>query len=300
MPSPCKYLSHLTRQGYPLTKSEDIEYQPCTNGGPTGESSNINRFQEFSRLELPRLVRRTLEVTVEEEAQPLEDRLKERLVDIVRDCQTQLISLFQSTLTQSETSPALSLSQLRLPEIETTVAPSPSLDATTVITVQNTQQQQQPGQAAPFQNFDSFQPPDTVDYIPIPAQYPEHEHVVAKHEASPPIEGGSNTPDSGYDSTWNAAPLPPQETYIPSQGNFTQTLPFAHAARMPQSQPQPQPQHQHQHQHQPQLAYNAGAMFVESEYVDLGGYYGLFQSRNAGFDAGTMDPSWAYLDGTGG
>lgn len=249
----------------------------------------MSRFQEFSRLELPRLVRRTLEVTVEEEAQPLEERLKERLVDIVRDCQTQLISLFQSTTTQSETSPALSLSQLRLPESESTVAPSPSLDIT-VATVKRTQQQQQqpPSQAPPFQNFDSFQPPETADYIPIPVQYPEHEQVVAKHEASPPVEGGGNTPDSGYDSTWNAAPLPPQEPYIQSQGNYTQTLAFAHATLVPQQQAQPQP------------AYNTGAMFVESEYVDLGGYYGLFQSRNAGYEAGMMDLSWAYLDGTGG
>jgi hypothetical protein len=282
MPSPCKCSSRLIRQ--PPDRFEDIEYQPCTNGGPTGESSNITRFQEFSRLELPRLVRRTLEVAVEEEAQPLEERLKERLVDIVRDCQTQLISLFQSTATQSENSPALSLSQLQLPDSGAAVEPSPSLDTTGIVSVHNTQQQ--PVQAAPFPNFDSFQPPETVDYIRIPVQYPEHEQRVTKHEASPPVEGGGNTPDSGYDSTWNHAPLPPQETYIQTQGNFTQSLPFSHVAHIPQQQPQP--------------AYTSGTMFVESDYVDLGGYYGLFQSQHAGFDAAMTHPSWAYLEGTGG
>lgn len=301
MPSPCKCLSRVTPDTL-LTGIKDIEYQPCTNGGPTGEPSNISRFQEFSRLELPRLVRRTLEVTVEEEAQPLEDRLKERLVDIVRDCQTQLISLFQSTLAQSKSSPALSLSQLRLPGSDTgTVEPSPPLVPTTVAVVQTTQQRpQQPSQTAPFHNFDSFPPPDTVDYIPIPTQYPEHEHIVAKHEASPPVEGGGSTPDSGYDSAWNTAPMPPpQESYLPGQGSFTQTLPFTHAPRMAQPQPQHQHQHQQQQHNQPQPSYNAGAMFVDSEYVDLGGYYGLFQSRNGGFDAGMLEPAWTYMDGAG-
>ncbi len=94
MPNPCKFLSsvHVAKTN---PSSIDIEYQPCT--GETPEPSNITRFQEFSRLELPRLVRRTLETAVEQEAQPLEDRLKERLVDIVKECQTQLVALFQVT-----------------------------------------------------------------------------------------------------------------------------------------------------------------------------------------------------------
>ncbi|KAF1844455.1 uncharacterized protein K460DRAFT_397545 [Cucurbitaria berberidis CBS 394.84] len=71
-----------------------IEYQPCTRQTP--EPSDITQFQEFTRLELPRLVRRTLEIVVEQEAQPLEDKLKERLVDIVKECQSQLVNMFQA------------------------------------------------------------------------------------------------------------------------------------------------------------------------------------------------------------
>jgi hypothetical protein len=78
MPSP--YCEYITR-----SKSPDSD-----------KSRNVARFQEFSRLELPRLVRRTLEVAVEKEAQPLEERLKDQLVDIVRECQSQLISMFQA------------------------------------------------------------------------------------------------------------------------------------------------------------------------------------------------------------
>ncbi|RYO42753.1 hypothetical protein AA0111_g398 [Alternaria arborescens] len=78
-----------------------IEYK--RNTANAAESSNSARFQEFSRLELPRLVRRTLESIVEHEAQPLEDRLKERLVDIVRQCQMQLETMFQTAARPSNT-----------------------------------------------------------------------------------------------------------------------------------------------------------------------------------------------------
>ncbi|RYN68691.1 hypothetical protein AA0118_g1174 [Alternaria tenuissima] len=85
-----------------------IEYQ--RNTASAGESSSSTRFQEFSRLELPRLVRRTLESIVEHEAQPLEDRLKERLVDIVRQCQMQLETMFQTAAGPSNTRAEATLS----------------------------------------------------------------------------------------------------------------------------------------------------------------------------------------------
>jgi hypothetical protein len=87
---------------------EDIEYQRNTTSA--GEPSNSTCFQDFSRLELPRLVRRTLESIVEHEAQPLEDRLKERLVDIVKQCQTQLETMFQAAAGPSNTSAEAALS----------------------------------------------------------------------------------------------------------------------------------------------------------------------------------------------
>ncbi|KAF2736281.1 hypothetical protein EJ04DRAFT_551355 [Polyplosphaeria fusca] len=87
-----------------------IEYQPPGAVAPQGET-NITRFHEFSRLELPRLVRRTLETVVEEEAQPLEDKLKDRLVDIVKECQTQLFSMFRedARFPHGDATPSLAL-----------------------------------------------------------------------------------------------------------------------------------------------------------------------------------------------
>lgn len=100
MPSPCK-LHHSSSLDAQMLIDEDIEYK--RNTASAAESSSSTRFQEFSRLELPRLVRRTLESIIEHEAQPLEDRLKERLVDIVRQCQMQLETMFQTAAGSSNT-----------------------------------------------------------------------------------------------------------------------------------------------------------------------------------------------------
>jgi hypothetical protein len=83
-----------------------IEYQAQ---GIPNLTSNVTRFQEFSRLELPRLVRQTLEVVVEQEAQPLEEKLKDRLVNIVKECQTQLFSMFDGSIESGndETAPPI-------------------------------------------------------------------------------------------------------------------------------------------------------------------------------------------------
>jgi hypothetical protein len=93
MPAPCRFFEPPNAK-IGCLRIPDIEYQSCT--GDAAEQPNIARFQEFSRLELPRLVRRTLETVVERETQPLEHKLKERLVDIVKQCQTQLETMFQA------------------------------------------------------------------------------------------------------------------------------------------------------------------------------------------------------------
>jgi hypothetical protein len=46
--------------------------------------------------------------------------------------------------------------------------------------------------------------------------------------------------------------------------------------------------------------FNSAPAFMEPDHVDLGGYYGLFQSRESGYTAGMVDPSWTYLGNTNG
>jgi hypothetical protein len=158
-----------------------IEYQPCT--GQTAEPSNVVRFQEFSRLELPRLVRRTLEAVVEQEAQPLEGKLKERLVDIVKECQNQLLSMFQ-TVSGSSGETAILVSDAAPAEL----AVGPSIADTSVL-------------ASDYNAGNAF-----VGFDTLPA------HRAAAFQATmpllqatvtmPKLPASSNSSDSGYDSTW--------------------------------------------------------------------------------------------------
>ena len=68
---------------------------PITLNSP--DSRELAHFEHFSRRELPKLVRRSLEIAVAEDVQlrMLEDRLKNQLVDIIHNCQTQVFNLYQ-------------------------------------------------------------------------------------------------------------------------------------------------------------------------------------------------------------
>jgi hypothetical protein len=169
-----------------------IEYQ-ASSSSTSIQSSNIAHFQEFARLELPRLVRRTLEVVVEQEAQPLEEKLKERLVDIVKECQTQLISMFQDIGGTVDASRAKVM--MPAPEIQQETVDIPT--------------------DLPFQGFDTSY---VVSSNHDPTQLPTTEHEYVQTGASSysyngtekPTAGdrSSGSPDSGYDSTWTTVGFP--------------------------------------------------------------------------------------------
>lgn len=62
---------------------------------PPAHESDIARYEEFLRRELPRRVRGELEVRIEQELSPVEESLKRQLVDIVRDMQQSLFADFR-------------------------------------------------------------------------------------------------------------------------------------------------------------------------------------------------------------
>lgn len=62
---------------------------------PGSPASDIARYEEFLRRELPRRVRGELEVRIEQELSPVEESLKRQLVDIVRDMQQRLFADFR-------------------------------------------------------------------------------------------------------------------------------------------------------------------------------------------------------------
>ncbi|KAI4955219.1 hypothetical protein J4E91_001077 [Alternaria rosae] len=159
---------------------------------------------EFSRLELPRLVRRTLESTVEHEAQPPEDRLKERLVDIVEQCQSQLETMFRTVAgpgdTIAATSPRSSAQAFR----DVIEPPDDTLLPITSSVIEPVDQH------------------TSSTAAPLPIQLHEASYEgVALSEATEPL---SDSSDSGYDSISLAALSAtavhnelPQEYFDPNQ-----------------------------------------------------------------------------------
>lgn len=71
---------------------------------PPAQESDIARYEEFLRRELPRRVRGELEVRIEQELSPVEESLKRQLVDIVRDMQQSLFADFRRL--QGEAAPS--------------------------------------------------------------------------------------------------------------------------------------------------------------------------------------------------
>lgn len=88
---------------FPNETEDDIPSPYCGSSSPitlnSPDSRELAHFEHFSRRELPKLVRRSLEIAVAEDVQlrMLEDRLKNQLVDIIRNCQTQVFNLYQES-----------------------------------------------------------------------------------------------------------------------------------------------------------------------------------------------------------
>jgi len=67
------------------------------NDQPLSPSSRqFAEFEEYSKQELPRLVRSGLESLVSEEMQPMEESLKAKLMDVIREAQQSLLDKFKT------------------------------------------------------------------------------------------------------------------------------------------------------------------------------------------------------------
>jgi hypothetical protein len=73
---------------------EDIKQE--SSHSPT--SGSFARYEAYLSRELPRSVRRELEIAMERELGPIEERLKSQLEIIVRNCQERLFKMYQDAI----------------------------------------------------------------------------------------------------------------------------------------------------------------------------------------------------------
>lgn len=83
------------------------DFEPIVEDGDSISSSEIERYEQYSRQEIPRLFRSALEAAANEEAVIIEGRLRDRLVDIIRLCQDQAFANYSNYRLSNASSTAI-------------------------------------------------------------------------------------------------------------------------------------------------------------------------------------------------
>jgi len=74
-----------------------LDFEPVQNENiKSPESQNLASYEEFSRQELPRIFKNSLETIVNNEMQPIEERFRGQLTNLIKDCQDQVFFRFKS------------------------------------------------------------------------------------------------------------------------------------------------------------------------------------------------------------
>lgn len=61
------------------------------------DSRQLAYYEDYCRRELPRTVRAALEEIVHNESQPIEESIRNQLINIIRDCQDRVFSNYRSS-----------------------------------------------------------------------------------------------------------------------------------------------------------------------------------------------------------
>ncbi|OCL14408.1 hypothetical protein AOQ84DRAFT_257243, partial [Glonium stellatum] len=80
-----------------LMPSPYFEYDQSTGGGDEISVTEFMGFEEYSRRELPQVVKIQLEKVMNKEVEPLKERLHSLLIDLVRNCQDSLLKSYHQT-----------------------------------------------------------------------------------------------------------------------------------------------------------------------------------------------------------
>ncbi|CZR68989.1 uncharacterized protein PAC_18890 [Phialocephala subalpina] len=65
----------------------------------------LSDYEDYSRRELPRIFKGALEEAVNQEAEPIAERLRNQLINMIQECQERVFSTYRSRMTPSRSSP---------------------------------------------------------------------------------------------------------------------------------------------------------------------------------------------------
>ncbi|KAM3087035.1 protein phosphatase regulator [Clarireedia jacksonii] len=84
------------------------------------DSKELTSYEEYSRRELPRFFQSALEAAIVDEAQPIEERLRSRLVEMIQDCQERVFSTYKAR--RSTDTPPAAVANVSLGSLESPVS----------------------------------------------------------------------------------------------------------------------------------------------------------------------------------
>jgi hypothetical protein len=144
------------------------------------DSQDLADYEEYCRRELPLLFRASLEERIQNESQPIEENIRNQLMDIIRDCQDRVSSRYRSSTGTSAGTPSRNPASSQ--------SPTMGRDSRSDISMSVNARSQIPA-IAPF-----FQPPPPQHHLQSRLEVSDLQDSVSK----PPDRGDPS--DSGYSS----------------------------------------------------------------------------------------------------
>jgi len=192
IPSPCNFPhTPSSPKIRPLLTVTDFE--PIQEDLPQSpESQELANYEDYSRRELPRIFRRALEAALNDESQPIAERLLRQLPSMIQDCQDVVFSSYRARLHSDNTeSPALPAEHgQRLETSEETQIPSTQIPST-------------------CEHF--YSPPSNESHLHSMLEVPDFESSSRYHEQNRAWDSGFEAMNPGdsdlnyydWDSSWD-------------------------------------------------------------------------------------------------
>jgi len=89
------------RRAQAVLTVKDYEYEQGAEADQAASPSEIARYEQYLRQELPNRVRQALETRIDEALNPIEETLRDQIVEIVRDSQLHLFERYKLSRTEA-------------------------------------------------------------------------------------------------------------------------------------------------------------------------------------------------------
>ena len=89
-----------------FTKKKNLDFEPIQEESDLAvECQALANYEDYSRQELPRLFRSVLETAIDNQAQPIEEQMRQQLTSMIRSCQDRIFADYKALLLRNSATP---------------------------------------------------------------------------------------------------------------------------------------------------------------------------------------------------